>query len=193
MKTSPDKLAAAKRYRERHKDVVLARTRAWRAANPESVKHYNCNRRFQYTEEQKEQIRHKDRIRSAKRRRENLTYIERMRNWHAKNYTKNKDSIYLRSKEWRKKNPDKVKIAKARRRAGVGFDVSDLERIRRAQRGRCGYCQSRLTEEHIDHIIPIARGGTNDRKNIQLLCPPCNQRKAARDPIVFARLIGYLL
>jgi 5-methylcytosine-specific restriction endonuclease McrA len=46
---------------------------------------------------------------------------------------------------------------------------------------------------HIDHIQPVARAGTNDRSNLQLLCQPCNSSKGARDPIVFAQSIGRLL
>lgn len=38
---------------------------------------------------------------------------------------------------------------------------------------RCG-AQSDLT---IDHIVPLAKGGTNDERNLQILCAPCNRRK----------------
>lgn len=44
---------------------------------------------------------------------------------------------------------------------------------------RCRRCSSaeRLT---IDHIRPIARGGTDDTANLQTLCQPCNGGKGAR-------------
>ncbi len=31
----------------------------------------------------------------------------------------------------------------------------------------------------IDHILPIARRGTNDPANLQVLCRPCNRKKWA--------------
>lgn len=49
---------------------------------------------------------------------------------------------------------------------------------------RCGYC---LTSQHIvgehlelDHLLPVAAGGSNDESNLWLACPGCNSRKADR-------------
>jgi 5-methylcytosine-specific restriction endonuclease McrA len=41
--------------------------------------------------------------------------------------------------------------------------------------------------------MPLARGGTNHRRNIQILCPSCNLRKGWKHPIDFAQEMGRLL
>jgi len=45
--------------------------------------------------------------------------------------------------------------------------------------GCCRNCGSR-EELQFDHVIPLARGGSNTAENIELLCRKCNQTKSAR-------------
>lgn len=48
------------------------------------------------------------------------------------------------------------------------------------QHARCYYCLTSLKDKtlHVDHIHPIAKGGTNKTSNLVLTCAPCNLRKS---------------
>lgn len=48
----------------------------------------------------------------------------------------------------------------------------------RRDSGRCAQCESQENLEY-DHIIPLAMGGSNTERNLQLLCELCNRRKGA--------------
>jgi hypothetical protein len=43
--------------------------------------------------------------------------------------------------------------------------------------GMCARCKSRERLEY-DHIVPLARGGSNTERNIELLCEVCNRAKS---------------
>jgi len=65
-------------------------------------------------------------------------------------------------------------------------------------RGHCAQCDKDLTLElseadHIDHIIPLGVGGTNDLSNLQLLCEPCNLAKGRQLIDVRSSVPPYLL
>lgn len=47
----------------------------------------------------------------------------------------------------------------------------------------CSYCGSLM--EHVDHIVPIARGGNGGWDNLTAACAPCNLRKQARPLLLF--------
>lgn len=56
------------------------------------------------------------------------------------------------------------------------------QRVRHAAKQRCGYC---LSPQHlvmacleVEHIIPLAKGGTDDETKLWLACPICNGHKA---------------
>lgn len=61
------------------------------------------------------------------------------------------------------------------KREPIPKDIVDA--IWNRDHGKCVYCGS--TEKiHIDHIIPFSKGGSDDIKNLQLLCQKCNLEKS---------------
>lgn len=53
------------------------------------------------------------------------------------------------------------------------------QRIMRRDRWRCRYCGSRVGPFDIDHVVPIALGGSNQTRNLVTACASCNSRKGA--------------
>jgi hypothetical protein len=55
-------------------------------------------------------------------------------------------------------------------------------RVREAARHRCGYCLSPqhlvMARLEVEHILPLAKGGTDDETNLWLACPICNGHKS---------------
>lgn len=102
-------------------------------------------------------------------------------------------------KAYWQKNPDKAREYSARRRAfkkmsGGSFTADDVSEIRILQKGKCAICRKPLNgDESIDHIVPLVKGGTNDRKNLQLVHKSCNSRKRSKDMIDFMQELGFLL
>jgi 5-methylcytosine-specific restriction endonuclease McrA len=62
------------------------------------------------------------------------------------------------------------------------FTAGDIRDLWRRQFGLCAKCGISLifTGYHVDHVIPIVRGGRNEGGNLQLLCPRCNLSKGAK-------------
>lgn len=50
----------------------------------------------------------------------------------------------------------------------------------------CAWCCKRLSEKDvvIDHVFPVARGGTNDLENLTVSCARCNSMKSDLPPDV---------
>lgn len=69
-------------------------------------------------------------------------------------------------------------------RGSVRYEV-----LRRAG-GRCELCgvTSRDMQIDVDHVVPRAKGGTNDADNLQALCRTCNAQKRDRDDTNFRLL-----
>lgn len=89
-------------------------------------------------------------------------------------------------KRWNEKNRHKINAYAQNRRALLycagTHTGEDVEVIFKAQSGLCAICSMVLVKKHVDHIMPISRGGRNTKDNLQILCPSCNLIKSNKIP-----------
>lgn len=117
----------------------------------------------------------------------------------AKHYAANSEKHKAANAKWRAANTAARRIyaqnRRARKRAAGGQLSKGLaERLVKLQRGKCACCRKPLgADYHLDHILPIALGGTNTDDNIQLLRQRCNNQKCAKHPVDFMQQRGHLL
>lgn len=184
-------------------EQINARNKAYAEAHREELKRYHAE---YYAANRKHLC-----ALNAKRYRKDR---EKWRAYHAARYAANPErfklSVRLRYeadpsrvrkcvKEWRKANPERyraqVHTRRARKAAAGGKLSPDIvARLLVLQRGRCACCGKRLGKRfHLDHIVSLARGGSNTDDNVQLLTQRCNNQKHAKDPIDFMRSRGKLL
>lgn len=89
------------------------------------------------------------------------------------------------TKAYDAQNPDNVAARINRRRersedAG-GSVPKDLPEVRRHLKDQCRYCSKDLEGRgHIDHLTPVARGGSNKSSNLTLCCEACNLAKTSK-------------
>jgi len=116
----------------------------------------------------------------------------------ARQYTeKNYQSYSEYQRKYRTSEAGKAAYASARhaRRARMSnasgsFTAADIEAIRKAQGNRCYLCGKSLKSGyHVDHFIPLSKGGTNDPGNLRLACPKCNLSKGSKHPSELGRLL----
>ena len=114
-------------------------------------------------------------------------------------YESNKEQVSRRKAEWQRNNKESVKLSfhkrRARKLAAGGSLSKGLEQqLFVLQRGKCACCGLPLGDNyHLDHIMPLALGGTNTDDNIQLLRQRCNNQKHTKHPVDFMQSRGFLL
>jgi 5-methylcytosine-specific restriction endonuclease McrA len=99
-------------------------------------------------------------------------------------------------RNYRKNNPEKVREFTTRRRGKIvgKLPKGTIKSIGELQKWQCVICKIPIAKKyHIDHIYPLAKGGQHEPLNLQLLCPTCNVKKSAKDPITYMQELGFLL
>lgn len=79
------------------------------------------------------------------------------------------DFIRIKHRDW-------VKITKDGKRKPL--PVSLRQSIMARDGSSCVYCGCQEGPFHIDHVIPVAKGGTDDPANLTVACAPCNLSKS---------------
>lgn len=177
-----------KTYYLKNRQKQIAKAIAWAKENPEKASKANKDYRARYPEKFLE---YRSRY-YQENKREILDAGRRYRQ-------SCREERAAATRQWRKNNPEKAKAAdrnkKAIRKGSIGrHTANDIQRILKMQRHKCAWCKTCIRSEyHVDHITPIALGGSNWPRNLQCLCPPCNLTKHARNPLEFARDEGRLL
>ena len=124
---------------------------------------------------------------------------EKAKSIRARHRAANPDNERAMKANWERANPEASRIRshnyRARKRENGGkLSRGIAAKLFRLQRGKCACCGEPLgTEYHLDHIMPLALGGSNTDDNIQILRSTCNQQKHARHPIEFMQQRGFLL
>lgn len=144
--------------------------------------------------------RYADRNRETRNRRRRETrandpaYRERATAYQLAHERRNRDATRARKRDWYRANPDTRTAQRHARRAAQRDALGrhngrQLRAILNAQGGRCAYCdESRGL--HLDHVIPLTRGGSNWPWNLQYLCGAHNTSKGTRTDAEFRALLG---
>lgn len=180
--------AARDGLRSQCKRCDSAGSAAWNAANPERYRKNHAKWRSANLSKLREKTA-KWRIANPDKSREAIA------RWHKANPDCRRES----SAKWKAANPEAVRTGthnrRARKRANGGILSKNLsERLFKLQRGKCACCGLPLGDDyHLDHIMPLALGGSNTDDNIQLLRAICNMKKNAKHPVEFMQERGFLL
>ena len=85
-------------------------------------------------------------------------------------------------KDWTPLNPDPAHVARERAKARELRASPWWQNI--LQRGECHYCHKRFAPSALtmDHVVPVARGGTSTRGNVVPACKNCNNAKRHLTP-----------
>lgn len=139
-------------------------SKRWREANPEKMKAAKARWYVEHKEEEKVKARLRTKV------------------WREANPEKAK----AKTLAWNKANPDKVQSSKAKRRAikrQVTIENFLVSEIYERDGWICQLCHKKVNRKlklpnpmsaSLDHIIPLIKGGSHSRANVQLAHLTCN-------------------
>lgn len=173
----------------RCRECISAYHREWSARNRDKIRaSYQKHRvkRLATEKARRDADPEKAREKSTRNRRlHGHKWAEAKRRWREQNLEKAKAQV----RAWQKAHPERMRelsrkvTAKRRaRKMSLPYEDVDPRVVFERDAGVCGICGKEVQSDdwHLDHIIPLAAGGSHLYGNVQVSHPLCNLRKGAR-------------
>ncbi len=184
-------------YQEAHKEEIRQHTRNYEETHKEERREEARQYRETHKEEAKEyRERHKEKAREYMRQYQE-THKEEMRRNAARYQKAHKEKVREYLKRYQRNNPDVYRAAYHRRRAkklnsGGSHTTQEIKDLFVLQDGFCYWCGCKIQnpndkssegeKPHLDHVIPLDRGGSNSIENLVWSCWYCNLSKGNKLP-----------
>lgn len=188
------------------KTCIKVERRTYCAGNPEKVRETNAMSRERNGHKYNQQRRQKLASNPDLRQKMRLA----CRDWYRKNHeyallqkrayvAENKEKVKECNLRSRLKNPGRIKAHNVNRKALVRkaqgkLTKADISQQFEHQNRQCYWCKSSLKDHtfHVDHLVPISRGGAHDPGNIVISCQTCNLSKGAKTPDEFVEHLKFV-
>ena len=148
-------------------------------------------RKKKYYLENKDKIDNRNKDWAKKNKKRITSYLE-------KHYQENKERYYINSKLYKATEKGKavMKNTYAKRRIAKTLAkvcVNEIVKLVSTYKN-CYWCGCELNGKyHLDHYIPLSKGGEHSIANFVVSCPTCNFKKNSKDPYQFANSLGRIL
>lgn len=157
--------------------------RRWEREHPDLVKQTK----------QRTRAKHKDKISEYNRQYHASHREDRLLYMHSRRHA-DIGAFNAYQRRWARNNMDRIRASRTKpesmfkRRAreamrrvrviqnGGTHTSADIAIQLKSQKGLCWWCEKPLdpTRFHVDHLIPVARGGSNSPRNLVISCASCN-------------------